>query len=481
MLDQLEKTARNPIFETLEMGSEEWFQRYKHFIDGQPEHILLDSTRGGRYSMFGMKAIAHLYGRGSFLTITEFGQEPQTQEGNLLDLMQVWMQQNVSSTDQRLPDFQGGAMGFLSYDIVRQIENLPNLSDDDLDLPELSFVVYEDVGVYDHEEQRLWFISQVENGQEQEGRARLTTYKQEWTKPFEFSPSKPCVQTGATKQFFSMSEEAFSNAVQKVKEYISNGDVFQVNLSLRESRTLHTDPISIYETLREINPSPYMSLIHRDSFDIVSASPELLVKKKGRELSTRPIAGTRSRGLDDSEDVRLARTLIENEKERAEHVMLVDLERNDLGRVCTYGTVEVDEFMVIEKYSHVQHIVSNVRGIASPGSTVFDAIKATFPGGTITGAPKIRTMEIIEELEPVRRGVYTGSIGWIGFNDDMELNIAIRTMVIKDQIAHVQAGAGIVIDSNPEAEYKESLKKARALWKAKEVSERLAEISLEEE
>ena len=214
-----------------------------------------------------------------------------------------------------------------------------------------------------------------------------------------------------------------------------------------------------------------MSLIHTDSFDIVSASPEFLVKKKGRELSTRPIAGTRSRGKDDTEDERLARTLIENEKERAEHVMLVDLERNDLGRVCEYGTVEVDEFMVIEKYSHVQHIVSNVRGVSSFGSTAFDAIKATFPGGTITGAPKIRTMEIIEELEPVRRGVYTGSIGWIGFNDDMELNIAIRTMVIKDQVAHVQAGAGIVIDSNPEAEYKESLKKARALWKAKEVSE----------
>ncbi|MBN8211049.1 anthranilate synthase component I family protein [Bacillus sp. NTK071] len=453
------------------MGSEEWFVRYKQFIDSQPEHILLDSTRGGRYSMFGIKSIAHLCGRGSLLTITEKGKEPKTQEGNLLDLMQLWMQQTVSSTDHRLPDFQGGAMGFLSYDIARQIENLPNLAEDDLRLPELSFIVYEDVGVYDHAEQTLWFISQVEKGMEQDGQSRLTTYKQEWTKPNDFKRRRPFVQAKENKQFFSLSEETFANAVQKVKEYISNGDVFQVNLSLRESRTMHTDPLSVYETLREINPSPYMSLIHTDSFDIVSASPELLVKKKGRELSTRPIAGTRSRGKDDSEDERLARTLIENEKERAEHVMLVDLERNDLGRVCEYGTVEVDEFMVIEKYSHVQHIVSNVRGVSSLGSSAFDAIKATFPGGTITGAPKIRTMEIIEELEPVRRGVYTGSIGWIGFNDDMELNIAIRTMVIKDQVAHVQAGAGIVIDSNPEAEYKESLKKARALWKAKEVSE----------
>ena len=183
MLDQLEKTARIPIFETLEMESEEWFVRYKQFIDGRPEHILLDSTRGGRYSMFGIKSIANLYGRGSQLTITENGEEPKKQEGNLLDLMQLWMQQNVSSTDDRLPDFQGGAMGFFSYDIARQIENLPNLAEDDLHLPELSFVVYEDVGVYDHVEQTLWFISQVEKGKEQEGQKRLKTYKQEWTKP----------------------------------------------------------------------------------------------------------------------------------------------------------------------------------------------------------------------------------------------------------------------------------------------------------
>ncbi|XBD02196.1 anthranilate synthase component I family protein [Pseudalkalibacillus hwajinpoensis] len=459
-----------PIYETLELEADEWFARYKQFIDNRKEHILLDSTRGGRYSMFGIKPMAYLSGHGRTLSIIENGKE-EIHKGNLLDLMQWWMEHQVSETDEHLPDFQGGAMGFLSYDISRQIETLPELSKDDLELPELSFIVYEDVGVYDHMKQKLWLIAQVEVGKESEAQMRLAAYSNEWSKPIKVIADRPALFKNEDKPIFSMSEATFADAVRKVQEYISAGDVFQVNLSLRESRRLYSEPLAVYEKLKEINPSPYMAFIHTNEFDLVSASPELLIKKKGDELSTRPIAGTRSRGKDNLEDERLARTLIENEKERAEHVMLVDLERNDLGRVCSYGTVEVDEFMVIEKYSHVQHIVSNVRGTSAPGNSAFDAIKATFPGGTITGAPKVRTMEIIEELEPVRRGVYTGSIGWIGFNDDMELNIAIRTMVIKDHIAHVQAGAGIVIDSNPEAEYKESLKKARALWKAKELTE----------
>ncbi len=471
MPEQLEKIARHSIYENMNVKADEWFLRYKSFAEQREEHILLDSTRGGRYSMFGIKPIASLIGSGTSLTIREEGKEPESLEGNLLELMEAWMQRHVAVNDDSLPDFQGGAMGYLSYDIVRQIENIPRLAADDLKLPELFFIVYEDVGVYDHSLETLWFISQVKEGEEKQAEQRLKKYKQQWMAPGGVEPFQSCSISKEDRQLFSMDQHAFSEAVKKIQTYISAGDVFQVNLSLRESRTLHSEPISIYETLRTINPSPYMSFIHTATFDLVSASPELLIKKKDVELSTRPIAGTRSRGKNDEEDRELARTLIENEKERAEHVMLVDLERNDLGRVCEYGTVEVDEFMVIEKYSHVQHIVSNVRGISSKQATAFDAIKATFPGGTITGAPKIRTMEIIEELEPVRRGVYTGSIGWIGFNDDMELNIAIRTMVIQDNVAHVQAGAGIVIDSNPEAEYKESLKKARALWKAKELSE----------
>ncbi|NQD67842.1 anthranilate synthase component I family protein, partial [Bacillus haikouensis] len=279
----------------------------------------------------------------------------------------------------------------------------------------------------------------------------------------EFTP----LNEGASGIRVSMNEEQFSNAVKRIQDYISQGDVFQVNLSVRQSQELGAEPLAVYKKLRELNPSPYMSYIQTPEFQIVSGSPELLVKKKGLEVSTRPIAGTRSRGKDAAEDEALAGELIDNEKERAEHVMLVDLERNDLGRVCRYGTVEVNEFMVIEKYSHVMHIVSNVRGTLDEHKTGADVIRSVFPGGTITGAPKIRTMEIIEELEPLRRGIYTGSIGWIGVNGDMELNIVIRTMLVKNNEAYIQAGAGVVIDSNPKYEYKESLKKAMALWVAK--------------
>lgn len=269
----------------------------------------------------------------------------------------------------------------------------------------------------------------------------------------------------------SIEDNEFQQSVRKIQKYISQGDVFQVNLSVRQAKPLHVSALDVYKQLRILNPSPYMGYFHTPEFQLVSGSPELLVKKKGKEVSTRPIAGTRSRGKDEAEDLVLARELIESEKERAEHVMLVDLERNDLGRVCAYGSVQVDEFMVIEKYSHVMHIVSNVKGQLADEKDEFDLIDSMFPGGTITGAPKIRTMEIIEELEPVRRGPYTGSLGWIGFNHDMELNIMIRTMLVKDNQAYVQAGAGIVIDSIPANEYKESMKKARALWNAKELAE----------
>jgi para-aminobenzoate synthetase component 1 len=269
----------------------------------------------------------------------------------------------------------------------------------------------------------------------------------------------------------SFAREQFEEAVRRVQAYIAQGDVFQVNLSVRQSKPMRVAAADVYGVLRKLNPSPYMGYLHFPEFQLVSGSPELLIKVKGGAVSTRPIAGTRPRGQNDAEDEALVRELVENEKERAEHVMLVDLERNDLGRVCRYGSVRVSEFMVVEKYSHVMHIVSHVEGELAEGKDAFDAVAAAFPGGTITGAPKVRTMEIIEELEPVKRGVYTGSIGWFGFNGDVEVNIAIRTMVVKDGMAHVQAGAGIVIDSRPEAEYAESLKKAEALWKALELSE----------
>jgi para-aminobenzoate synthetase component 1 len=265
----------------------------------------------------------------------------------------------------------------------------------------------------------------------------------------------------------SFTREAFVAAVRRIQDYISAGDVFQVNLSTRQTRPLRAAPEAIYETLRVVNPSPYMGLLRLgEGVTLVSGSPELLVQLHGDKLRTRPIAGTRPRSADEDADAKLSEELLLSEKERAEHIMLVDLERNDLGRISAYGTVRVEELMAIERYSHVMHIVSEVTGTLAPGKDAFETIAATFPGGTITGAPKVRTMEIIEELEPVRRGPYTGSMGWIDSSGNMEFNILIRTLVACGGVGWVQAGAGIVIDSVPDKEYAESLNKAKALWKA---------------
>ena len=247
--------------------------------------------------------------------------------------------------------------------------------------------------------------------------------------------------------------------------------MFQVNLSVRQSRPLHVAPIIMYEALRALNPSPYMAFIQASDFAVVSGSPELLIERNDQIVETRPIGGTRPRGATAAEDEKYEQQLRSDVKECAEHVMLVDLERNDIGRIAKYGTVEVNELMVIERYSHVMHLVSNVRAQVAENKTNTDVLRAMFPGGTITGAPKIRTMEIIEELEPVQRGLYTGSIGWLGFTGDMVFNIVIRTAYIKDNMAHIQAGAGLVIDSNPESEYVESLNKAKAMWQAKALAE----------
>ena len=446
----------------------DFFKQYKFLSQDKPQHILLESGRGGRYNIVGLNPVAVIQGKGEKLHISESGKET-IKRGNPLDLMQEYMEKWKTDYNPEYPPFQGGAIGYFSYDCIRYIEKLPSLAEDDLNIPDIYFLLFDDVFVYDQKEKLLWIITHYVD-KHAEAEERLNEWKDLWvaevpevTMPFERPKKK--------NEAVAFTETGFMKAVECIQEYIGAGDVFQVNLSTRQERTLQTHPLEIYTSLREINPSPYMGYLELGDFQIVSGSPELLIKKQGTEVSTRPIAGTRSRGADEQEDEELARELIENEKERAEHVMLVDLERNDLGRVCKYGTVEVDEFMVIEKYSHVMHIVSNVRGEVEEDKDAFDLVKAVFPGGTITGAPKIRTMEIIEELEPVRRGIYTGSIGWIGYSGDTELNIVIRTLLAKDGQAHVQAGAGIVIDSNPENEYKESLKKATALWRAKERSE----------
>lgn len=454
-----------------------WFDTYKFLSQKESHHVLLESGRGGRYSIIGLHPWAVINGKDGKLSVqTKNGTE--TKKGSLLEILRGWLQEHKAEKNEQLPDFQGGIIGQLSYDIVREIEKLPQQSQDDLETPDLYFMAFNQFVVIDHKDEDIWFIAVCEKTEEEKASKSLRELEKEWKTngaqesaqnraPFK-AFSTAAEETGPA---FSFPEESFKKAVERTKEYIAAGDSFQVNLSVRETRVLKTPPLHIYSCLRKINPSPYMGYLHTPEFQYVSASPELLVKVKNDEVSTRPIAGTRSRGKNEAEDQALADTLINNEKERAEHVMLVDLERNDIGRVCQYGTVEVNELMVIEKYSHVMHIVSNVRGKKAEGHDTIDVVEATFPGGTITGAPKVRTMEIIEELEPVRRGIYTGSTGWIGYNGDMELNITIRTMIAKNGQAHVQAGAGIVIDSDPGAEFKECFKKAKALWKAKEMSE----------
>ncbi|WP_108672110.1 anthranilate synthase component I family protein [Peribacillus acanthi] len=462
---------RKVFSRAISMNERDFFDIYLALSMKKTHHILLESGRGGKYSFAGFSPVAVLEGKNDELVITEKEQSTR-QNGDPLELMKEWMASRNVIQDDLLPDFQGGAMGFISYDYARYIESLPSLAKDDLLTPDIYFMVFDELLAYEHENKTLWLMytgdeNNMDLAEEILNRMEAEV-SEEWTSLATLELVLNEERIDSEKLSVSMTESEFMNAVERVRDYISKGDIFQVNLSVRQSKPLLAAPIEIYGELRKLNPSPYMSYLETPDFQIVSGSPELLIKKKGLDVSTRPIAGTRSRGANAEEDESLAKELIDNEKERAEHVMLVDLERNDLGRVCRFGTVEVDEFMVIEKYSHVMHIVSNVRGELAEGQNEYDVIKAVFPGGTITGAPKIRTMEIIEELEPVRRGIYTGSIGWIGYSGEMELNIVIRTMLAKDGMGHVQAGAGVVIDSNPKYEYLESLKKAAALWRAKE-------------
>ncbi|WP_204419964.1 anthranilate synthase component I family protein [Bacillus tianshenii] len=460
-----------PVGRKISLDENEWFTRYKALAEHKPYHILLESGRGGRYCIIGLDPVASLKGKDTTLEITDNEGKKEVVNGQPLKKLKEFVSARASKKLEGFPDFTGGAIGYLTYDCVRFIEDLPTVSEDDLAIPDLYFLLFDDVFVYDKEEKCLYMIVHVQEGEEGSAEEALDRYQKQWSSEMESVIYPYAAASTSLNREVSFTEESFMDAVVKVQEYIAQGDVFQVNLSVRQAEPLLTHPMEIYTALRKINPSPYMGYLQFPDFQLVSGSPELLVKKKGDVVSTRPIAGTRSRGKTDAEDLQLAKELIENEKERAEHVMLVDLERNDLGRVCQYGTVEVNEFMAIEKYSHVMHIVSNVQGVLAKDKDVDDIIEAAFPGGTITGAPKVRTMEIIEELEPVRRSVYTGSIGWIGYDGDMELNISIRTMIAKDGMAYVQAGAGVVIDSVPKREYKESLKKAAALWKAKELSE----------
>ncbi|PYI50250.1 anthranilate synthase component I family protein [Paenibacillus flagellatus] len=478
---------------------------------GKPSFVL-ESGKAGRYTYFGMDPVSSVTGKADRACIAEYAEGPMGDErrtigerrvtGAPLQTVQSWMAPYRSPSVEGAPPFSGGCVGFWGYDVARSIERLPAIAEDDLQLPDYEFMMMKRIWAYDLKERALYCAVHTflaDEGvppEDADRRERLERLYREaereagrmadwWNEAVAAAEAdelggerKRAFELVTRQDALTVEVEAipgidiafpkprFLEAVRRIQRYIAQGDVFQVNLSVRQSKRLQSPPEHIYEWLRLLNPSPYMGLLRFRDYDLVSGSPELLVKTVGGVVETRPIAGTRPRGGDEAEDRRLEDELLTNEKERAEHIMLVDLLRNDLGRVSRYGTVKVTELMAIERYSHVMHIVSHVRGTLAEGKDAFDVIAAAFPGGTITGAPKIRTMEIIEELEPVRRGPYTGSIGWIDYNGNMELNIVIRTLVVRDGVGYVQSGAGIVIDSVPEKEFAESLNKAKALWKA---------------
>ncbi|OMF21307.1 anthranilate synthase component I family protein [Paenibacillus sp. FSL H8-0259] len=483
-----------------------------------PYSVVLESGKGGRYTYLGLRPVSVIKGIGDTaelfsLSDAAVGQaqaEPEATEllqGQPLKVLQEWMKDYVSPRVpfDGQPPFTGGCIGFLGYDVVRSLEKLPSCAKRDPDFPDYLFMRLEELWIYDHHEDIVYCavhvpVQAVISANRAELHAmyldavsRAERMLEEWQRIMVPASSEAAAaaqyadiaclidtEASVTGEWPGMSSdfspEQFQQAVLNVQEYIRAGDVFQVNLSLRQQAQLQSSPEDVYEWLRRLNPSPYMGLLRTPGFALSSASPELLVKLHGDKVSARPIAGTRRRGHTPAEDAAMEAELRGSEKEIAEHVMLVDLERNDIGRVAAYGTVSVPELLTVERYSHVMHLVSQVEGIAAPGKDAYDVIAALFPGGTITGAPKVRTMEIIEELEPVRRGPYTGSMGWIDYNGNMELNIIIRTLAVKDGIGYIQTGAGIVIDSDPYREYRECHNKAKAVVKAILCSERGQEL-----
>lgn len=374
-----------------------------------------------------------------------------------------------------LPRFCGGAVGYMGYDMVRYIEQLPDSNPAAIGAYDCCFIFTDTLLIFDNQRQKIKVLCNafVEHGADlrelyDEAVAKITALITRLRAPL---PASVASSDGAVPQFASnFSRDDFVRAVEQCKEYVRSGDIIQVVLSQRFSAASAVDPFDIYRSLRTINPSPYMFFLRFDNTLVVGASPEVLVRQEGDMVDVRPIAGTRPRGSSADEDLRLEQELLADPKEVAEHVMLVDLGRNDLGRICATGTVEVSEFKVIERYSHVMHIVSNVRGRVQPGSSAFDTFRATFPAGTLSGAPKIRAMEIIDEMEPVRREIYGGAVGYFSFSGNMDMAIAIRTLVVHDGVIHLQAGAGIVADSDPEAEYEETINKAKGVMRAIEMA-----------
>ena len=466
--------------------------------------FLLESVEGGermaRYSFLGSGANTVITSKGNVVEIARAGPahgcagpsesvdspahpcaglsvtEKITLDGgrDVLDVLKAEFGKIKYVPDPNLPRFCGGAVGFIGYDMVRFFEDLPDSTTDDLHLPDCTLVFTDALLIFDHIRHKIRVVcnARMDGDPEaayEQAKAKIDSVIEQLRQPLEVSYEKR--QAAKPELTSNFTREGFEDAVRACKEYIAAGDVIQVVLSQRFSTKVGADSFDVYRALRSLNPSPYMYYLAYGDIKLIGSSPEILVTEERGNVTIRPIAGTRPRGATPDEDMALEKELLKDEKERAEHIMLVDLGRNDIGRVCRFGSVEVDQLMTIERYSHVMHIVSNVRGRLSMDKDQFDLLRACFPAGTVSGAPKIRAMEIIDEVEPTRRGTYAGSIGYFSYSGDMDTCITIRTILIHNDTAYVQVGAGIVADSDPAKEYQETMNKAMAMINALSAAE----------
>ena len=445
----------------------------------EPEAFLLESVEGGekigRYTFLGVRPHKKLTARGGEVRV-QTGKKTQTYANGVFQAVKDLLREHRAAPVPHMPPFTSGAVGFFAYDVVRQLERIGEHAKDDLDIPDCILMFFDRLLAFDHLRHQIHIMAAADVRAESPRKAydRAVADIAKIERKLAAGPQGACWLPKAhgkpakIKIHASTSPADFQKAVEKAKEYIVAGDIFQVVLSRRVDFEPEVPPFDLYRALRTVNPSPYMYFIKTGDLHVLGASPEMLVRVTGRKLEYRPIAGTHPRGRNEAEDERLAHAMSHDVKERAEHVMLVDLGRNDLGRVSEYGSVRVSDLMHVERYSHVMHLVSNLEGKLREGLDALDAFAACFPAGTLSGAPKVRAMQIIEELEPVRRGVYGGAVLYADFAGNLDSCIAIRTMLLKGKRAYLQAGAGIVADSDPQKEYEESVNKSQALLRAVE-------------
>jgi len=466
-----------PVYRTLLADLETPVSVYLKLTQDGQAAFLLESVEGGeqvgRYSFIGVNPRGIITVTDGVMNRTVDGETETrdlTDAEDPLHIIKAEIDRYTPVQVPGLPRFVGGAVGYLSYDVVRYFENLPETAEKELDVPEAAFMLPDTLIIFDHVKHQLIVLADAHNTGDTDAAyndaiRRIDKIVVALGNPL---PSIPYSSGSTDAELVSNVEQSvYEDNVRKAKEYIKDGDAFQIVLSQRFSRETTASPLMIYRALRALNPSPYMFLLQfNEEFTLLGASPEMMVRYEDGIASNRPIAGTRPRGKDEAEDNALAEELLADPKERAEHVMLVDLGRNDLGRVCDYGTVKVPEMMIIERYSHVMHIVSHVEGNLRGDMDAFDLIRATFPAGTLSGAPKVRAMEIIEELEGVRRGPYGGAVGYFSYDGSMDTCITIRAMLMRGNKVYVQAGAGIVADSDPTKEHIECQNKAKAVAEA---------------